>query len=283
MTAARRPEAAPNGPGASLARPRPRPPRVSARFRCVHNRAGAARGVGLRYTRSDINAPRATRAPASVKPRAGLILELVVNLLLPWVAYRVAHPYFGETGALYASAIPPIVWSVVEFIRSRRIDAVAAVVLLGIALSIAGMALGGSARTLLMRESLASGTIGVVFLLSLFRDRPLIFYLARATVAREMAGGAARFETVWAEQPGLRQMLRLMTFVWGACMTLEMLLRLWMVVTWPVERVLVVSPIMGYTVFGTLLLWTFWYRRRMRERNSVDIPTRDGVTEIAGR
>lgn len=283
MTAARRPDAAPNGPGASRARPRPGPPHVSARFRCVHNRAGAARGVGLRYTRSDITAPRATRAPASVKPRAGLILELFVNLMLPWVAYRVAHPYFGETGALYASAIPPIVWSVVEFIRSRRIDAVAVVVLLGIALSIAGMALGGSARTLLMRESLASGTIGVVFLLSLFRDRPLIFYLARATVAREMAGGAARFETVWAEQPGLRQMLRLMTFVWGACMTLEMLLRLWMVVTWPVERVLVVSPIMGYTVFGTLLLWTFWYRRRMRERNSVDIPTRDGVTEIAGR
>ncbi|MBY4867772.1 hypothetical protein DIE14_00630 [Burkholderia sp. Bp9017] len=218
-----------------------------------------------------------------MKPRAGLILELVVNLLLPWVAYRVAHPYVGETGALYASAVPPIVWSIVEFIRSRRIDAVAAVVLLGIALSIAGMALGGSARTLLMRESLASGSIGVAFLLSLFRDRPLIFYLARATVAREMAGGAARFETVWAEQPQLRRMLRLMTFVWGGCMTLEMLLRLWMVITWPVERVLVVSPIIGYTVFGALLLWTFWYRRRVRERNSVDIPTRDGATEIVGR
>ncbi|KVE25628.1 VC0807 family protein [Burkholderia vietnamiensis] len=218
-----------------------------------------------------------------MKPRAGLLLELVVNLLLPWVAYRVAHPHFGETGALYASAVPPIVWSVVEFVRSRRVDAVAAIVLLGIALSLIGMALGGDARTLLMRESLASGSIGVVFLLSLFRDRPLIFYLARATVAREMAGGAERFETVWAEQPYLRRMLRLMTFVWGTCMTVEMLLRLWMVMTWPVERVLVVSPIMGYTVFGTLLLWTFWYRRRIRERNSVDIPTRDGLTETAGR
>ncbi|HDR9084315.1 hypothetical protein KDX05_01090 [Burkholderia vietnamiensis] len=218
-----------------------------------------------------------------MKPRAGLLLELVVNLLLPWVAYRVAHPHFGETGALYASAVPPIVWSVVEFVRSRRVDAVAAIVLLGIALSLIGMALGGDARTLLMRESLASGSIGVVFLLSLFRDRPLIFYLARATVAREMAGGAERFETVWAEQPYLRRMLRLMTLVWGTCMTVEMLLRLWMVMTWPVERVLVVSPIMGYTVFGTLLLWTFWYRRRIRERNSVDIPTRDGLTETAGR
>ncbi|MDR9019102.1 hypothetical protein FEP53_00444 [Burkholderia multivorans] len=217
-----------------------------------------------------------------VKPRAGLILEFVVNLLLPWVAYRVAHPYFGETGALYASAVPPVVWSIVEFVRSRRVDAVSLVVLFGIALSIVGMTLGGSARTLLMRESLASGAIGVVFLLSLFRERPLIFYLARATVAREMAGGAARFEAVWAEQSGLRQMLRLMTFVWGVGMTLEMLLRCWMVATWPVERVLVVSPIIGYSVFGGLLAWTFWYRRRMRARNSVDIPTREGLTETAG-
>jgi hypothetical protein len=217
-----------------------------------------------------------------VKPRAGLLLELVVNLLLPWVAYRVAHPHSGNRRALRVGG------SADRLVRRRirplrRVDAVAAIVLLGIALSLIGMALGGDARTLLMRESLASGSIGVVFLLSLFRDRPLIFYLARATVAREMAGGAERFETVWAEQPYLRRMLRLMTFVWGTCMTLEMLLRLWMVMTWPVERVLVVSPIMGYTVFGTLLLWTFWYRRRIRERNSVDIPTRDGLTETAGR
>nr|WP_241013270.1 VC0807 family protein [Burkholderia sp. Tr-20355] len=212
-----------------------------------------------------------------------MILELFVNLVLPWVAYRIAQPHFGETGALYASAVPPIVWSIVEFVRSHRVDAVAAIVLLGIVLSIIGMALGGSPRTLLMRESLASGTIGVVFLLSLFRTRPLIFYLARATVAREMDGGAAHFEAVWAAQPGLRQMLRRMTFVWGGVMTLEMLLRCWMVMTWPVERVLVVSPIVGYTVFGCLLAWTFWYRRRMRVRNSVDIPGRNGVTETAGR
>lgn len=219
----------------------------------------------------------------TVKPRTGLILELFVNLVLPWVAYRVAHPYFGETGALYASAVPPIIWSIVEFIRSRRVDAVAAIVLLGITLSIVGMAFGGSPRTLLMRESIGSGTIGIVFLLSLFRERPLIYYLARATVAREMDGGAAHFEAVWDAQPGLRQMLRLMTFVWGAIMTVEMLLRWWMVVSWPVERVLVVSPVMGYTVFACLLLWTLWYRRRMRVRNSVDIPGRGGVTETAGR
>lgn len=69
-----------------------------------------------------------------MKSRAGLILELVVNLLLPWVAYRWAHPHFGETGALYASAIPPVIWSIIEFIRTRRVDALSLIVLLGIAL-----------------------------------------------------------------------------------------------------------------------------------------------------
>ena len=218
-----------------------------------------------------------------MKSRAGLILELVVNLLLPWVAYRWAHPHFGETGALYASAIPPVIWSIIEFIRTRRVDALSLIVLLGIALSIGAMALGGDPRALLMRESLASGMIGIVFLVSLVRERPVIFYLTRATVAREQAGGAARFETVWEQQPLLRQTLRLMTLAWGAGLTLEMALRCWLVLNWPVERVLVVSPIISYAVFGGLLMWTFWYRRRMRTRNRVYIPPGDSFTETAGQ
>jgi hypothetical protein len=127
-----------------------------------------------------------------MKIRAGLVAELGVNLVLPWLAYRLALPHWGELGALYASAVPPVVWSLVEFARTRRVDALSILVLLGIALSIVLMALGGSPRLLLMRESMASGAIGIVFLLSLAMRRPLTFYLARATVAREGEGGAAR-------------------------------------------------------------------------------------------
>lgn len=120
-----------------------------------------------------------------MKIKVGLILELVVNLVLPWLAYRIAQPHYGDTGALYASAIPPLVWSIVEFIRLRRVDALSVLVLLGIALSIVAMALGGSPRVLLMRESLVSGAIGVAFVVSLVLARPLIFYLARASIARQ--------------------------------------------------------------------------------------------------
>lgn len=201
-----------------------------------------------------------------MKIRTGVVLELAVNLVLPWLMYRLALPYFGRAGALYASAAPPLLWSLAEFARSRRLDALSVLVLVGIALSIILLALGGSPRILLVRESLISGVIGVTFLLSLLLKRPLTFYLARATLAREEEGGTARFETLWHERLPLRASIRLMTLVWGTGLTAETLLRCWLAWHWPVERSLVVLPIVSYSLYSGLMLWTFWFRGRLRER-----------------
>jgi hypothetical protein len=211
------------------------------------------------------------------KIKPGLVLELVANLLLPWLAYRLALPHWGEVGALYASAAPPLVWSLVEFIRSRRVDALSALVIFGIALSIITFALGGSARILLVRESLAAGATGIVFLASLLFGKPLIFYLARATVAREQEDGAQRFETFWNENASLRASLKLMTLVWGVGLTLETVLRFYFAWNWPIERYLVVSPIIGYTIYGGLLAWTFWFRGRLVQRQGTREPSSDGL------
>jgi hypothetical protein len=201
-----------------------------------------------------------------MKLRPGLVVEMAVNFLLPWLAYRFTLPHLGETGALIASAVPPIVWSLIELARFRRIDALSVMVVAGIVLSVAAMALGGSPRVLLLRESLVSGAVGVVFLLSLPMRRPLIFYLARATVAREMEGGAAHFEALWRERPALATSMRLMTLVWGIGLTAETALRSWMALTWPIERFLVVSPFIGYGIYGGLALWTLWYRKTLSNR-----------------
>jgi hypothetical protein len=203
-----------------------------------------------------------------MKIRPSFLFELAVNLLLPWLAYRLAVPHWGETGGLIASAVSPVVWSALELARFRRVDALSVMVLLGIVLSIAAMALGGSPRMLLLRESLVSGAIGVAFLISLLMPRPLVFYLARATVAREMTDGAAHIEALWHERPAFVSALRLMTAGWGAGLTGETALRAWMAMTWPIERFLVVSPFIGYGIYGALLLWTLWYRKGMRNRTT---------------
>lgn len=159
-----------------------------------------------------------------------------------------------------------------EFARTRRVDALSILVLLGIALSIVLMALGGSPRLLLMRESMASGAIGLVFFASLAMRRPLTFYLARATVARKEEGGAARFEAMWDERPALRRSVRLMTAVWGVGLMGENALRSWLAWHWPVERFLVVSPFIGYGIYGALTLWTFLYRKKMQRRAAAAPP-----------
>jgi hypothetical protein len=211
-----------------------------------------------------------------MKLRPGFVVEIAVNFLLPWLAYRLALPHLGETGALIASAVPPIVWSLIELARFRRVDALSVMVVAGIVLSVAAMALGGSPRMLLLRESLVSGAVGVVFLLSLPMRRPLIFYLARATVAREMAGGAAHFEALWRDRAALAAAMRLMTLVWGIGLTSETALRAWMALTWPIERFLVVSPFIGYGIYGGLALWTLWYRKTLTNRAKAPIQA-DGM------
>jgi len=199
-----------------------------------------------------------------MKLRPAFVAELAVNLLLPWVAYRLAEPHWGEVGGLVASAVPPLAWSIVELVRFRRVDALSSVILLGILLSLLAVAFGGSPRVLLMRECLASGAIGVAFLLSILAKRPLVFYLTRATVARETCEGVARLEQLWNDNASFVAAMRLLTFVWGLGLCLDSALRTYLAATWPVERFLVVSPIIGYSVFGGLMAWTFWYRTRLR-------------------
>jgi len=191
-----------------------------------------------------------------------LIAELAVNLALPWLAYTLAEPRWGELGGLIASAIPPLLWSLGELLRHRRLDALSVMVLVGIAMSLVGLALGGDGRILLVRESLASGAIGVVFLLSLLFEKPLIFYLARATMARERDDAHDVIAEWWAT-PGARRAVWVMTAVWGAGLTAEAALRTWLAWTWPPARFLAVAPFIGYGLVAVLMLWTFWYRKRL--------------------
>jgi len=192
-----------------------------------------------------------------------LLPELVFNFLLPWLAYRWALPQWGETTALMVSSLPPIVWSGVELLRFRRVDALSLLVVGGIALSLLVMLLGGSPRVLLMRESLLSGLFGVVFLLSLLAARPLVYHLALATVARESVDGQARFIRRW-QEPAFRRGIRQMTLLWGAGLTLETTIRCCMIWQLPVETFLLLSPFVSYGIMGLLVGLTWLGRRQLR-------------------
>lgn len=197
-------------------------------------------------------------------PKRRLLIELIINFLLPWLAYRLAQPEWGETGGLIASAIPPLLWSGWELWQHRRVDALSLFVLAGIVLSAAIMALGGDARVMLLRESLISGLFGLTFLATALTARPLLYYLARATTLRESAQNHGHFETLWQHNPIFRRKIAVMNAAWGFGLVAETILRSALAWTWPVERFLLISPWIGYGIYGLLTGWTFWYRKRIR-------------------
>ena len=188
-------------------------------------------------------------------------LQLLVNIALPWCIYWLTKPRIGEVHAIIAAAVPPMAWSVAEFVRRRTLDAMSLLVLGGIGLSLAGFALGGSPRLLLMRESLITGLIGLAFLASVLIGRPLVEVLARAALARQAAIQGTTEE--WEETPAMRRAMKVMTAVWGCGFVAETCLRVGLVFSLPVGSALVAGPVVGYTAIGLLVGWTWLYGKRL--------------------
>jgi hypothetical protein len=192
-------------------------------------------------------------------------VEVIVNVALPFACYSLLQPKVGDVRALLASAAPPVVWSLAEFARRRRIDAVSLFVLAGIALSLLAFAGGGSARFLQLRENLVTGAIGLVFLASAAIGKPLIYQLARAGAARQSAKAAAEIERA-KDNVNFRRTMTFMTLVWGFGLLAATAIACALVFALSIRTYLLVSPFVGYGIMGALALWTVWYSRRARGR-----------------
>ena len=209
--------------------------------------------------------------------RTRYLSAVVINLVLPWLAYRLALPHWGLAGALAASTVPLIVWMVCDLKRHHHFDALSALVLAGTTLSLAALLASHDSRKFAIEAPLVSGVIGVGFLLSLALRRPLVYYLARSTMAREGQDGAARFEDSWRTNPVLPGAVRTMTLVWGIGLTGENVARVLIVWTWSNQPwTSIASSVLQYGVYAVLTAWTVWYRwARIRQAAT----GRDGVND----
>ncbi|QGZ64464.1 hypothetical protein FAZ98_15140 [Paraburkholderia acidisoli] len=195
------------------------------------------------------------------------VFAIVVNVALPALAYRLALPHFGVTGALVASALPLLAWMAVDLARFGHFDALSALVLAGIALSLIVLVSGVGRQWHEAREPAVSGAIGALFLLSLPLEKPLVFWLARSTLAREKQGREIDFDAMWTSRPGLARSIRLMTAVWGVGLVAENLMRLWISLQMSGEAAERLSLLLRYATYGALAGWTILYRRFYLKRS----------------
>jgi hypothetical protein len=171
------------------------------------------------------------------------------------------------------SAVVPLAWSLVEFARNRKIDVISVLVLGGIGLSLVAIAFGGSPKLLLFRESLVTGTIGLVLIGSAIIRRPLMRVLVTASarafsdpnsdVAAVLPGGAfarAREELEgYADKPWFLRLMSVMTVVVGLLLVTETAVRSALIFSLPTEKVLLLGPVVKYSTVGVLMLLTFGY------------------------
>ncbi len=203
-------------------------------------------------------------------------MELLVNAVLPFVVYSLADPRLGDVGALIASAAPPTLWALAEFVRRRRVDALSMLVLAGIVLSLLALMGGGGAKFLQLRENLVTGAIGLIFLGSIAVGRPLIFYLARATMTRNSADEAASFEAM-KDSDRFKHTMLVMTLVWGLGLVGRTAAACVLVFSVPIPTYLILSPILGYATMGALGGFTLWYAARQRRLGAAERAAREAL------
>jgi intracellular septation protein A len=193
------------------------------------------------------------------KTRNQIILALVINILLPYLAYTVLQPHTSNLTALSVAAVIPLLDTLYSLIRERKFDAFSGFIFLGLILGIIAVLLGGDERFILLRESYVTGILGIVFLGSLLARRPLIFHFADRFMGRD-----AQMNEKWQQLPGFRRSFRLITCVWGLVLALEACVKVPLVYSLSVPTFLVVSPIFTYGVIGLTILWNIRYVKRVK-------------------
>jgi hypothetical protein len=199
------------------------------------------------------------------KNGAMAVIEGLVNFVLPYLVYIETKHALGDVKALIASSAPPLLWSIAEFARKRRMDALSLLVLGGIALSLLAFLGGGSVRFLQLRENLVTVFIGLVFLGSAAIGHPLIYQLARATMLRKSQSELASFDAI-RDNKYFRRTMNVMTLVWGFGLLGAAAISCALLFVMSIGAYLLVSPAVNYGAMGALGLWTFQYGRTQRRK-----------------
>lgn len=192
-------------------------------------------------------------------PRTYVLFTLIINGLAPWGIYEWLSHSMSSVLALTIATLVPLVDNLVHLIRHKKFDVFGALMLFTFLLTLILVSMGGNEKILLVRESLITGSVGLIFLGSLSFKRPLMYYLVLRFLAIE------GFADNW-KYPYFRYVLRLMTFVWGIVLVMESVVRVIMVNHLSTSQFLAISNFVLYGFIGAAILWTMVYRKKSARR-----------------
>jgi hypothetical protein len=186
--------------------------------------------------------------------------SLLLNIVAPVVAYQLLAGNGVDTvDALAASAVFPAAGGVLVMLRARRVDPLAVLSLAAIAIGlVVGLAFH-EGRILLVKDSLTTAVLGMVFLCSLLAPKPMIFTLRRRLFVTDQRDALADYDRTW-QSRAVRTEARRITVIWGVALLAEAALRISLSYLVSVGTLVAISPLLAPLTFGPLVVLTL--RRR---------------------
>jgi len=201
----------------------------------------------------------------------GLVANAIVDGLGPLLVYQIAVVHTSQLHAIGWSTVPPVVSNIVSLVRKKRLDIIGSLVIAGIIAGFVLYLLGGSGRLLLVRDSLVTGVIGLLFLISLLLAKPLVYYITRQMRAPRGSAAADAFDESY-RRSKYKFGIPLITMVWGVGLVAEASLRIVMAMTMKIPIYLAVYPVISFGVYAGLIFWSFRFGTKMRNREAAERP-----------
>jgi hypothetical protein len=190
--------------------------------------------------------------------------RLLAGLVLPLAAYLLIRDAIGSaTGALAITEAVPATWLLVVGIARRRLEPIAIVATLTVAIALAAYALtGGNPLALKLQRGAVTGTLGIAALASVALGRPLFLVLAeRIAKLNPEPEIQARLA-----DPDRRRAMTILTAIIGATFTLDGASQIALALTVPSQTFVANSTATRIVVLGTGLLVTAWYLRHQKDQ-----------------
>ena len=119
----------------------------------------------------------------------------------------------------------------------------------------------GDVRFLVLKDSVGTGVLGLLFLCFAVAGHPLTL-AATQTWGRERA---VRMAELYSTVPEVRHGHLVASMVWGFGLLAEALLRVLLVFLLPISVVVGLSTALAVVVIGSLMVWTLWYMQGVRK------------------
>lgn len=164
-----------------------------------------------------------------IEPRKALVdsmKPLLVDVALPLAAYYALKAAgLGTFGALAWSSVVPAVRTVWGAVRERRLNGLAALMVSVNAVSLLLGLVSGDPRLMLLKDSAVSSVIGLTFLVTAVRGRPMLSAGLRPWLTRGEAAKTAAWERLSAGSPAFHRAEIRFSAVWGCALLTECAVR----------------------------------------------------------